>query len=822
MLVMRFILLTICFLLLLPQVARAQARPGSLRGTLVDSLSGEPLAFASVALLPPGQDTLIGGGLTDARGRFVLRDLALGAYRLRVQAIGYRDRLLDSLLLTPTQIALDLGILSLAPALYQAETVEITGERPFQELAPDRRIYRVSQLPLAEGGTAPDILRQIPSLSVTLEGALALRGDGQVALFIDGRPSPLTGAARAAFLAQLPANSIERVEVITNPSSRFDPEGTAGIINLVLKKDLRQGLSGSLNLTAGTRHKYQPGTLLNYRTRAYNFMLSYSYRYEQRFARGRDARYQPGVKLPTYIDQEAYVLRRNATHFLNPILDLYLTPRQTLTIGTIVNTRRLRGEETYDYAFRDLQEVLYLQTERQTRQEQGGNIFDLDIDYDKRFAQEGRSLYANASYATFYNRRIDDFTQFAWPPNAAPGAEPDEQQRLEQVTPSTTLTLLSDYVHPRGQGGKVEAGFSYRRRTFGNDYAYASLLSQPGSVLPDTSVAFDFSYLEAVLAAYTNLSGKAGDHWSWQGGLRAEQVFTEGSPFPAAAGNRFENDYFRLFPSAYLTYQAAKRRSWQLSYARRINRPSFDAVNPYPAYTDPYNLILGNPGLLPEDVHSGELTYTQQAKRGSLTAALYGRRITQVIRRVQVPGADGIAEAIYRNNPWAQSAGAEFIANGRVNKWWSGSATLNLFYARYALDGGAPAGAGWSWQFQTLSNLRLPAGFMAQISGEYRGPRPLLQGRVRPVGWVDIALRKTVLKRQGAIILRVSDVFNTQAYTQEITGLDFEQTRYRNLETQIAYLTFSYRFGKPARRRDRPESSDEGRGAGNLEEANFD
>ncbi|RMG59791.1 MAG: TonB-dependent receptor [Bacteroidetes bacterium] len=815
--------LFLCFLFLGVLVSLpAQAPKGSIRGRLADNLAGNPIAFGAVNVFARGQDSLLSGAITDEKGRFLVRDLPYGSYRLEAQAIGFEPRTVVGLILSASTPRLDVGPVTLAPVTYETEAVEITGERPFEEIAPDRRIYRISQLPLADGGFAPDVLRQIPSLTVGMEGELALRGDGQVALFIDGRPSPLTGSARAAFLSQLPAASIERVEVITNPSARFDPEGTAGIINLVLKKDRRQGLSGSLNLTAATRHKYQAGTLLNYRTPHLNFMLNYGYRYEQRFGRGTDERAQPEVKAPSFIRQEADVLRRTSTHMIHPVLDLFLSPRQTLSIGTIINPRVLWGDETYRFDFLDPAEAVYEQARRQTEQVQRGQILDVDIDYDLRFAQEGRSLYANASYATFTDVAEDRFSQVYWGPNVLPPDNPDERQILNQATPSTTATLMLDYVHPWSGGGKWEGGFSYRARTFGNDYTYQSLLSQPGSLLPDTSIRSTFSYQEAVYAAYSNLSGKLGKRWSWQAGLRAEQVFTLGSPFTEATTDTFTYDYFRLFPSAYLTYQTPKRRSLKLSYSRRISRPDFDAVNPFPTFEDPYYLTLGNPGLIPEDIHSGELSFHSRGKRGSLTAAVYGRYVTQIIRRVQETLPSGIAQATYLNSPEAFSAGSEFIANGRLTKWWSGNATLNVFYARYTSGASLLPSEGLAWQVQALSNFRLPKDVMIQVSGQYRAPRPLLQGEMRPVGWVDVALRKSFFKRKAALTLRVSDVFNTLDYTLLLAGPGFDQTRYRKRESQIAYLTFSYRFGKPVRRQERPDQDDPGPGAGNLEEAQID
>ncbi|GAB4413128.1 MAG: outer membrane beta-barrel family protein [Bacteroidia bacterium] len=770
---------------------------GELRGWVFVAGEAIPLTYATVAvvLLP---DSLLGGAATDGKGRFRVGQLPFDTVEVRIDFPGYYRKVLTGVVLTAAQPTRDLGVVLLDPAAYVLDSVNIEAERGFQELGLDRRIYNLSKLPLAEGAMLHDVLEQIPSVEVDIEGNLLLRGSGGVRILIDGRPSGLTGVSNAGVLKQIPAATVERVEVITTPSARFDPEGSAGIINIVTKKNRLAGLNGSASLSVGTNRKANGSLSLGYRDRSFRLSSAYDANFERRWGERSIYRSTATPAGDIALDQRTDFLRETFVDVLRPDIEFYLGEKNTLAFSGIINRRSYTSTEDIRYRNISAKDVFTDYIDRSSENRASGDIYDIELDYDRTFATAGRLLTLNLGYASFAETDSGAYNEAYFLPDGSPlGIDPVRQQTAAR-NGSYTLTGSLDYTHPLPKGLKLETGLKANYRTIDNGFLLAQFDEVQAYFVADPRFSNDYDYREQTYAAYGVLSRQQ-KRLGYQLGLRAEQTISQ-SEIPAAA-ERYDYRYFNLFPSLHLTYKTSKQHQWQASYARRIDRPAISMLNPYPTFTDPRNISFGNPDLLPAYVHLGELTHAKTWKKGSITSALYLRYIDDAVRRYYSVDSSGLSVNRFENIGRAYAGGLELIGNARLTAWWGAMLSVNAFRSQF--DGSSltstPFNSGWGWSGKALSTLRFKMGLAAQVSFQYQSGRPLLQGSAEPIYWLDIALRQTVLQKKGTITLRVSDVFDTRAFTSELLGDGFAQANYAKLETRIGYLGFSYQFGTAAR-----------------------
>lgn len=780
---------------------------GRLYGKVVDSKSNKPVEFTTISLISQRSGNVENGGITDAKGRFDITEIKVGGYEIVIGFMGYETHRIKDVKLSPKgTTAKDLGTINLVQSIYAMEQAEIVEEKNFMEIDIDRKIFNVEQNITSEGGSANEVLENIPSIEVDIDGKVSLRGSENVTILIDGRPSGLTGGDREALLEQIPAASIDQVEVITNPSAAFDPDGMAGIINIVLKKNKLQGFHGNVKLSAGTSDNYSASLGLNYRNQNFNAFVNYGFRQRNNQSWGTTSRMTTFDDVRSTLDQDQTGFRSGLSHNIKLGTDIYLAPKSTLSLSTNYSPRDDSNEDSVHYSSFDLDSVL---SDYFTRNSNGGGESE-SLDFNAQFRQEfsGKRHYLNlrANQSTSTKNRFSDFEENYFDTDFIALDTVPFTERTSTASTSEYWSFSADYVQPMENKGRLEAGWKTTLRMSDSDFLAESYDDDADSYANDTTRSNRFVFNENVHAAYA-IYGRQLGKWGVQGGLRLETVNMRS--YLANTDEEFINDYTSLYPSGHVSYEMAKGKTFQLSYSRRVNRPRSRQLNPFPNYNDPLNLRIGNPFILPEYTNSLELAYAHQWKKNTITASVYYKDVNDVIRRYKTVDTTGVSTTTYENFAGATNYGVELIAVAKLNSWWSVNGSLNGFRTMQDgsnLEGDLNADA-LGWSGKVMSSWKFDGGWQFQASGNYRAPRILLQGEISEMYWVDFAAKKTILNKKGSIGLRVSDILNSREFNFYTEGREFEQFSERKRQSQFVYLTFNYRFGKLE------EKSERGRGS---------
>lgn len=814
-------------------LAHAQDRPGKpggpggrerpaigvVYGKVVDSETGKPMEFVTVSVESQRDSSVFYGTVTDRKGYFKVSEIKVGAYWVSLNYMGYNAERLGPVRLTPKEsVEQDLGTIRMEAAISELGTAEIVEEKPYMEVRMDKKVYNVEENITTTGGSVNEVLENIPSVEVDIDGNISLRGSQNLTVLIDGKPSGLTGGDRQALLDQIPASSIEAVEVITNPSAKYDPDGMAGIINVVLKKNKLEGFYGNLKLTAGNGNNYNASLGLNYRNDKVNLFSSYGFRYQDRFSRRLNYRETYFDDVTSLLDQTGEGDRSGGSHTVRLGADWYLTPSKTLSISGKYGDRNNAEIEANTYLIQDPLLAFDQDYVRAADGNSDRSSIDLNLGFRQEFGSREHYLKADAFASRSINDSQDIFTE-SWYDGDGLALDtiiPWEVNQNENLT--DVLMLQVDYERPMPHKGKFEAGAKSIIRDMDTDFVAG--FSEDGSepYFRDDTRSNDFEYNEQIHAAYSTYGRQFGD-FGVQLGARLEQVFTDA--LLVNTGEDFENDYLSLFPSANLSYNFTEKQILQLSYSRRINRPRTRQLNPFPIYSDPLNLRKGNPFLLPEYANSVELGFTQFFGKNMLSSAVYYRGVSNVIRRFKTIDTTGVSTTTYENIAGSESYGIELIANFKPLKWWNLNASFNWYRSisdGSNLESDLEADA-TSWFLRGMSTWKWGNGWEAQVSGRYKAPQIILQGEFSGFLSIDAALQKSILDKKGSLNLRVSDIFNTREFDFETVGADFFQEGNRKRESRFVYLTFSYRFGKleERKRRGGSRNGDDGGGFDGME-----
>ena len=788
-----------------PLAAQAQST-GRIDGTLLDAASQQPLPFAGVLLLRAADSTFVAGTQTLESGAFSLEEVPLGNYLLKASVVGYRPGR-RALALTAAAPELHLGPLRLRTAATRLAEVVVTGERAIVTDNLDKKVIDVTKDLTATGGTAVDVLQNVPSVTVDQGGAVSLRGSTNVRILVDGKPTGVT-------LDQLPASSIQNIEVITNPSSRYEAEGSAGIINIVLKKERQDGLNGQASATAGTGGKYNTSLSLNYHRGKLNVFGSYDWRDDRRTGSGSVRQRSETATGPVLLNQDRRGVFRGVAHAVRLGFDYVLTPDQTLTLTVQPRHNAQNNRE----------EIISTQTNQATGDRPAlGNTTrantnagaarqaDLSLDYRRLWpAQKGRELMASVIY-TPVQSDIGVRSAVAFRDQTTGS----QQQQQQFDTQNDLASAQLDYVRPVGERGRYELGAKSISRRSDDDYRFAS---RPA---PTYDPSNRFVYHEFIQSAYGTYANAAGA-LNYQIGLRLEQTTTRGDLTASVPAPGFTRSYFSLFPSALLAYEVSKAHRVQLSYSRRIQRPSADELNPFPDRSDPLNLRAGNTALRPEFVHALELGDQHFfGAGGAVSGTAFYRLEENTITSIRDPFFfDVVTNSVVANTTRLNvgqetNYGLEAVASAPVTSIWKVSLNASAF--RRIIRGSAPTNVDFNNSNfvytarlnTTVSPTRL---LDVQLSANYRSPVVSAQGQRLTQFSADFAAKQSVLKDKGAITLRVADVFNTLQFNFNAAGAGFESVARNKRESRIAYLGFSYRFGRSAaapRPKRREEPTDE-------------
>lgn len=770
---------------------------GRVYGKLIDAKTKKPVEYASVTVLWYNKDSLIGGGLTEGNGEFNVENLPpMGGFRLRATQIGYKTYETKIYIQIPNKLEQDLGDIMLQVDEKQLNEVEVVAEKNTVVMSIDKRTYNVDKDISVRGGTAVDVMKNVPGVTVDADGNAQLRNQSPN-IYVDGRPTTLS-------LAQIPADQIDRIEVITNPSVKYDANSTGGILNIILKKNLKPGYNGMAMAYVGTGDRYGGMLNLNVKEGKWNFTGMYSYNQAINTPKGYTHRTQLDSATGTVL---GYYNQDNRTHQFNMFnfgkigLDYNINNRNTLTLNTTIVGGQFKTSDRLNYAFEDpahnsLRSGLQVNDQLAAFQNYNGQLL-----YKKTYPKAGKELTAdlNYNYNTTDNSYL--FSNFAYEPL------PAIYQKNKGNGTSNQVVFQLDYTNPISETRKFETGMKvYYKNSLTVNTASTASGSQDNYV-KDVYTSNNYEIDDMVNAAYVNYSDKTFWDISYQAGLRFENSMYKGTisdknitfsyNYPGSAGDIMKS----LFPGIYLSKKMSKGQEWQLNFSRKINRPNFFQLMPVKMFSDPQNYRIGNPQLKPEFKNIAELNYNKTFTKGSYLGSLYGRYEEQPITDVAYPLPDTtILVNTTVNGKSSFRYGMEHTVKYTFFKNLDATLNFNIFYIiiRGQYDPGNPyvvESKGYAYNAKGILAYRFPKQWTLQVNGSYESPRILLLGSTLPQYGMDVSLNK-MIGTKWVFNAMLSDAFNTRRMGTDFTTPYYRQELSRRREVRYVRFSVTYMFGK--------------------------
>lgn len=771
-------------------------------GTLVDSKSGRPVEYGSVALMKANDSTLVTGAVSNPEGKFVIDEVPPGLYYLKISFIGYGTTLTPKFGARPKNPNHDLGIIKLVSNALNMKTVEITGEKNIIESNLDKKVINVEKDFNSAGGTAIDVMQNIPSITVDAAGTISLRGNSNVTILIDGKPSGLSGISSGDLLNQIPASSLESVEVVTNPSARYDPEGTSGIINIILKKKSTIGFNGNIALNAGTQDKYNASLSFNVKSDWFNFFAGYDPRFGNHRENGYSNRtYLDGISSLAASNQLQNENGEMQIHSIITGLDLYLNNFNTLTFSIQKRLFQVNGSEinsTNNFGFQNELLRSYRNINSDKRKVNGT---DYNINFKKIFEDKGNEFTADFMFSD--NKM--DMAANAIQENFFPVTNP-YLQNSDINNKNRMFLLQSNYVRTGEDWGRIETGFKSTYKKLNNINEYQNYENTSALWIPDSSLNNNYNLDEQIHAVYGIYSNSIFDI-KMQAGLRAEWLISKTNLTSLNSDIDFNYNYSTLYPTLHFSKELDPSQEVVLSYSKRVDRPNPRQMIPYRDVADSMNISVGNPRLQPQFIHSFELGYAKNWVRSNFTGTLFFRQTDGLITRYRNLLPNGATESVFENLDKSQAYGIELIGSKPIFDWWNVNG--NFSYFRTKISG---AGLGddnstdnYSWTARLNSNFNLFEDISLLINANYRGPVVTGQGRQREFYQVDAAVRKNLFGNKLSVILRIQDIFNSATRESDTYGNGFNSYSFSRHDARTVFLGINYNFNnfrKDTKKRD--------------------
>ncbi len=783
------------FLFILPISLYAQNGKIVISGKIKDSRNLTSVEYATVSILNIMDSSFVSGTVTDSSGKFSVFVKQTGSYLIAADFIGYKKKYLP--LDVPNEEKVNVPDILIEEYAKELNEVVVEGEKEFVQNTIDKQVYNTDKLGTTTGGTATDVLQNIPSVTIDQDGTPSMRGTNVIVL-IDGRPSGISGASRSAALEQIPASSIDRIEVVSNPSARYDPDGMSGIINVILKKNLKAGYNGNAALTIGNRDKYNLNITFNYRKNKINWFSNYTFNHGKYFGRGSSDRKNLYPDTLYYIRQKQTNDNITDVHMLKTGIDYLINNDNTLTSSVTFNYRdnRLVNEVfTNSRLDSNLIETSYF--ERTTNRTINGAAIEWANNYTRNLARKGSFISLDANLSKGMENTQYDIKQS--PSNSLIARQRDGDtayaSKMPELSNNYLVAFQSDYSLPFKNQNRLDAGAKASFRNVDRDFTVLDYNPYSFEYVRNANQSNHFNYDERLFSLYGIYNGKNGK-FSYQAGARAEQAYTLSNQ--RTNNQQYQYDYFNIFPSAYVAYKAKPVSEFKITYSRRIVRPDIQNLNPFTNYADRFNLRRGNPYVRPEYVNSYELGHLLTVKKMTFSSVIYYRQSKNLISRVRQLGEQGVSIISFQNISGSETKGLELIHNWQVFKWWSLNNSVNLFDREiFVADNffGLSSQKTQSWNLKVLSNFKPYKGTDVSLTYNYDSPNITPQGRILSIQSLDISLKKDILKKKASISVRVSDVFNTRMFRMQMDTPQFKDNFTRKRESRNVFVTFAWKFG---------------------------
>lgn len=781
--------------------SNALAASGTLKGQVADSLTNAALSYINVSVWDKTKQVFITGSSTDEKGIFEIGNLPLGTYYVHITAIGYLPVEKD-FSITETDTIVDFGLMFMVEDMHILDEVNIVAQRPQMGFEIDKKIFYVSQMLSASGGTALDVLADAPSVQVDPSGNILLRGDAKVAVWINGQASGMSVENRSRLLSQISATNIDRIEISTNPSARYNPEGTAGIINIILKGNRKPGYFGTIQNGADTRGGYNLSGNINYNTTKWETNASLSYRINQQIrnsSRNRTNLEDQSSSL-SYINMISDGNERTQPVLGTLGLKYHFSHSTQIGLHASGMIERERVSETFEYSGN--MPGSFLRSLRNALEEDYMRVGNLKLDFLQSFSEQ-------SNLAIMISRNVLDLqgsNTFNQQSQLQAGQTTTTYQHQDQDVQIIMWEFQADYLNELGNSVKLEAGYK------GDHLNRVSIIESltgvaPNLAIPDPLLFNDFCYTQNVKALYATMS-KEINKFSFQAGLRGEHsdITTRSHTVTENEADVpvYRSNYFNLFPSVNFAYKMGNGEL-QVDYSRRIARPHILMLNPYPDLMDSTNIVTGNPYLAPEFAHSFEINYLLKTGQHTFSSSLYYRRFTNIIQ--QVSYLDGsIMKSTFGNVTERHLEGVDFTGQFKFFDKLDITTNINLFHdtltgfsyqpdecSEYIV---ANEQNNFAWNGRLTARTQLPYNLSLQVTGNYSSRNLIAQGYALPNASVDFGVRKSFLDNKLNLVFTGRNILDTRKETSITTGSRFHQKYMSSYGGRIFGLSLSYYFGR--------------------------
>ncbi|GAB1857273.1 outer membrane beta-barrel family protein [Flavobacteriaceae bacterium MHTCC 0001] len=761
-------------------LVKAQNKTITIKGSVIDYKSKQPIAYASVSIIDPANKTPITGTITDDNGYFSINTNSQKFY-VKISFLGYKTKTFTDFKILNGNV--DLKLINLEENQEALDAVLVRAEKSQTEFKLDKRVFNVGADLSSTGASVFEVLNNVPSVNVNIEGEVSLRGSQGVQILINGKPSVIASNDGNA-LGTITADMIEKIEVITNPSAKYDAQGTSGIINIVIKKSEKRGLNGSATLNFGVPNSNSFGLSVNKRTEKFNFFS------------------QMGIGLRTFPTEFSTINTNLITNtsisssgestfdekFSNILIgtDYNINDYNIVTLSGSYAYENENQNATSNFTQTDNDTTVNRWIRRESTEATNPKL-RYELQYIKKFKRHKEQLLLFSALGSSFKKDQPS----AFENITTEGDIPNFNQRSRTDYKLEDYTFKLDYTHPFLDKYMLESGAQYIINIVGNDFEVSNLENEVW--INDPELTNQFNFTQKVLGLYTTLAYE-GEKWGLQLGLRLED--TNINTLLETTNEANENNYANLFPSAHTSYNVSDDFSLQIGYSRRINRPRLRSLNPFSNIRNNFSISTGNPNLQPEFTNSYEFTGIKKLEKASFSFSVYYRKTTDVIERISV-FEDNVSISRPENIGTNTTTGFEF--NGKYNpaNWWSinGDFNINFFDRNGVFETTSFDFKGERWSTRVTSKFKLPAKFDLEISGDYRSKFPTLQQVISENIFMDLGLRKKIFNGKTILSLSVRDVFASRV--NESTTIQPEFFLFSN-RRRGRFITFgiSYGFGK--------------------------
>lgn len=773
---------------------------GLIEGKVFDGLNRNPLEYANVILFSSKDSSMVMGVASNSAGVFTFENLKPGSYFLKISFMGYEPYVSDRIVISPRSQNVQLGTIELKPKEYILQQAVVSGQKMEMNYSLDKKIINVDKTIAATGGTVVDVLENAPSVKVDADGNISLRGNPNVTILINGRISGLTAFGGSEALSSIPASSVERIEIVTNPSARYEAEGTSGIINIVLKKSESVGFNGQLNLNAGYGDRYNSTLSTNLKYGAWNLSINYDARMFNFNGSGTTFRKTEYNSISSSTLQTNNSRNENFGH--NGFFGFDYSLDSKTSLAGSFSFRRFNPEYKSFFVNQnfDLNNQVIRFFDRKTEGERLFASNNYNLNFKKEYDAKGQELSLDFNLSTNQMERDEKIYQNEWDPAFSGTILKTYSQKTKSKNNNREIAAQIDYAHPLEDGSKFETGLRYSDKLLKTNNYYYDLISN--AYIENLSLRNNFNYDEQILASYLIYNTQFSD-FKIQAGIRAEQTFINTKLI--VTGEKNYSEYLSLFPSAHLSYSFSKNDEARFSYSRRVDRPSNRQLNPIVDYSDSLNLFRGNPKLKPQYINSYEVGYIKTIGKATINTNLFLRETNDLIGTTTRLINQNVTETTFENLNKGRWMGVEVIYTQTILPFWR--ASINASYFNVEISDNRNLGndnSSNSWTLRASNSLFFSKATQFQFTFNYNSPSLAVQqsyrgasfissqSKTKEMWWIDLAGRQELLEKALSLTLRISDVFNTRKFDVYTKAPNFTIDSKRKMDSRMFFVGLVY------------------------------